>query len=218
MFRSRNHLPRSPSRLPLRLPGFARTAPSKQQAARKTASTTEFAAEKPGQPARSHRTWPSRTGTAHGRRTPASDALELFFTGSALAALQTGSVWPASSSPSSQRRGGGAGSSPNNDTPSCTSRTKVPGRGRGLSWPPSTAGARLAHGARPGLACNREQLLARPLVGLLGKSVGGVGRGSATAAGAGAGAGWSWSWGALSWSWEFAQRTALPPLNFLAWC
>jgi hypothetical protein len=33
VFRSRNHLPRSPSRLPLRLPGFARTAPSKQQAA-----------------------------------------------------------------------------------------------------------------------------------------------------------------------------------------
>jgi hypothetical protein len=216
VFRSRNHLPRSPSRLPLRLPGFARTAPSKQQAARKPASTTEFAAEKPGQPARSHRTWPSRTGTAHGRRTPASDTLELFLTGSALAALQTGSVWPASSSPSSQRRG--AGSSPNNDTPSCTSRTKVPGRGRGLSWPPSTTGARLAHGARPGLACNREQLLARRPVGLLGKSAGGVGRGSATAAGAGAGAGWSWSWGSFELELGVCAEDSVPPLNFLAWC
>jgi hypothetical protein len=217
VFRSRNHLPRSPSRLPLRLPGFARTAPSKQQGKQPQQPNSQ----RRSQDSQPEVTEPGRaeqvqhTDVGHQPQTPSNSSLQarrsLLFKRAAYG--QQAAAHPVSG-------GGEAGSSPNNDTPSCTSRTKVPGRGRGLSWPPSTTGARLAHGARPGLACNREQLLARRPVGLLGKSAGGVGRGSATAAGAGAGAGWSWSWswGALSWSWECAQRTAFPPLNFLAWC
>ena len=207
MFRSRNHLPRSPSRLPLRLPGFARTAPSKQQGS----PPQQPNLQRRSQDSQLEVTEPGRAElvqylvcTAHGHQpqTPLNSFLQ--------ARCSSNGQRRASQQQPIQSAAGGAGCSPNSQT----SRTKVPGRGRGLSWPRSTAGARLADGARPGLACSRGSAFGATTGRPAGQLGGGRGWWERDCCCRCWSRSWSWSW---SWSWECAQkrRTALHPLNFL---